>query len=62
MDKRTNKQIFSAMNDKRSLIKTIWNGKKNWIGHIVMGDGVMKLVLEGEWKVRKNLGEDQEWA
>ena len=47
MDKRTNEQILSSMNEKRSLIKTIWDRKKNWIEHVVRGDGLMKLVLEG---------------
>src|SRR6476469_5341022 len=46
MDKRTNEQVLSSMNEKGSLIKTIWNRKRNWIGHIVRGDGLMKLVLE----------------
>ena len=39
MEKRTNQQVLSSMNEKRSLIKTIWNRKKNWIGHVVRGDG-----------------------
>src|SRR6476469_9957493 len=47
MDKRTNKQVLRSMNEKRSLIKTIWGRKKNWIGHVVRGDGLIKLVLEG---------------
>src|SRR6476469_84959 len=36
-----------VMNEKRSLIKTIWDRKKNWIGHVIRGDGLMKLVIEG---------------
>ena len=47
MDKRTNGQVLSSMSEKRSLIKTIWDRKKNWIGHVVRGDGLMKLVQEG---------------
>ena len=35
MDKRTYEQVLSSMNKKRSLIKTIWDRKKNWIGHVV---------------------------
>ena len=37
MDKRTNEQVLSCINEKRSLIKTIWDRKKNWIGHVVKG-------------------------
>ena len=47
MDKRTNEQVLSSMNEKRSYLKTIWDRKKNWIGRVVRGDGLMKLVLEG---------------
>ena len=46
IDKRTNEQVLSYMNEKRSLIKAIWARKKNWIGHVVKGDGLTKLVLE----------------
>ena len=38
------------MNEKRSIIETICDRKKNWIGHVVKGDGLMKLVLEGRLK------------
>ena len=46
MNKRTNEQVRSSMNKKRRLIKTIWDRKKNWIGHVIWEDGLMKLVLE----------------
>ena len=36
------------MYEKRSLIKTISDRKKNWI---VRGDGLMKLVLE--WRMER---------
>src|SRR6476469_8678951 len=61
MDKRTNEQVLSSMNEKRGLIKTVWDRKKNWIGHVVRGDGLMKLVLEGRME-GKSPGEGQEWA
>src|SRR6478609_8922312 len=47
INKMTNEQVLSSMNEKRSLIKTIWGRNKNWIGHVVRGDGLMKLVPEG---------------
>src|SRR6476661_7033908 len=56
MDKRTNEQVISSMNEKRSLIKTIWDSKKNWIGHVVRGDGLMKLVLEGRTEGKRPRG------
>src|SRR6476619_2646248 len=56
MDKRTNEQVVSSMNEKRSLIKTIWDRKKNWIGHVVKGDGRMKLVLEERMEGKSQRG------
>ena len=44
------------MNGKRSLIKTIWDRKKNWMGHVVRGDGLMKLVLEGRMEGKRPRG------
>src|SRR6478609_9650886 len=56
MDKSTNEHGLSSMNEKRSLIKTIWDRKKNWIGHVVRGDGLMKLVLEGRMEEKRTRG------
>src|SRR6476469_7994799 len=56
MDKRTTEQVLSSMNEKRSLIETIWDGKKNWIGHVVLGDGLMKFVLEGRMEGKRPRG------
>src|SRR6478609_5122191 len=56
MDKRTNEQVLSFMNEKRSLIKTIWDRKKNWIEHVVRGDGRMKLVVEGRMEGKRPRG------
>src|SRR6476469_9455505 len=56
MDKRTNELVLSSMNEKRSLVKTIWDRKKNWIGRVVRGDGVMKLVLEGRMERKRQRG------
>ena len=47
MDKMTNEQVLSSMNENRGLRKTIWYRKRNRIGHVVTGDGLMNVVLEG---------------
>ena len=56
IDKRTNEQVLSSMNEKKRLIKTIWERKKNWIGHVVRGDGLMKLVLEERMEGKRPSG------
>src|SRR6476469_2957132 len=44
------------MNEKRSLIETKWVRQKNWVGHVVKGDGLMKLVLEGKMEGKRPRG------
>src|SRR6476469_8159018 len=56
MDRRTNEQVLSSMHEKNSLIKTIWDRKKNWIGHVARGNGLMKLVLEGRMEEKRPRG------
>src|SRR6478609_7206700 len=55
-DRKTNEEIRGLMGEERNMIRTIWERKRNWIGHIVRGfneikpsysNGLMKLVLEG---------------
>ena len=46
-DKKTNEEVLEAIGEKRSLMDTIYNRKKNWIGHIIRGDSLMKDVIEG---------------
>ena len=41
------------MGVKRNTIRTIWERKRNWIGHTVRGDGLMKLVLEERHERKK---------
>jgi len=56
MDKRTNEQVLSSMNEKISLIKTIWDRKKKCIGHVVRGDGLMKLGARRENRRKETKG------
>ena len=65
MDKRTNEQVLGSMNKKRSLIKTIWDRKKNWIGHAVRerwSDEIGAGRENGRKVPRKAQGEGQESA
>src|SRR6476469_2042435 len=56
MDNRTNENVLSSMNEKRSLIKKIWDRKKKWNGNGVRGDCLMKLVLEGRMEEKRPTG------
>ena len=44
------------MGEKRSMVETIVRRKKNWIGHIMRGDGLMKEVMEGKMEGKGGRG------
>src|ERR1043165_114807 len=41
---KTNDEVLLLVGEERNLVKTIEKHKKNWIGHIVRGNGLLKLV------------------
>ena len=41
------------------MAETIVRRKKNWIGHIMRGDGLMKEVMEG--KIEGKRGPGRKW-
>ena len=46
-DKISNDEVLAILNESRCLITTIGERKKNWIGHVLRGDGLLRDVLEG---------------
>ena len=38
------------------MVETMVRRKKNWIGHIMRGDGLMKEVLEGKMEGKRGRG------
>ena len=46
-DRKTNEEVLTAVGEERRLIETVEKRKKNWIGHVVRGGGLLKLTLEG---------------
>ena len=46
-DKKSNEQVLHDVEEERSMWETIVKRKKNWIGHVLRGDGMMKHMIEG---------------
>ena len=42
--------------EKRLMVETRIRRKKNWIGHIMRGDGLMKEVMEVKMEVKRGPG------
>jgi len=47
MEKRTDEEVLNVVAEKRKLVDTVVRRKKNWIGHILRGDGLLRDVIEG---------------
>ena len=43
----TNEEVLRRVGEERQLLNFIRNRKKNWIGHILRGDEIVKKVIEG---------------
>jgi len=56
MDKITNGEILNNVGEKRQLISVIRNRQKNWIGHVLKGEGLLREVMEGRMEGKRVRG------
>ena len=55
-DKKTNEEVLVAVGEERCFVQAIVKRKKNWIGHVVRGNSLSKLVIEGRMVGKKPRG------
>jgi hypothetical protein len=55
-DKITNEEVLRRVGEERKLIDTIVRRKKNWIGHILRSNCMMRDVMEGRMDGRRPRG------
>ena len=55
-EKITNEEVLKRVGEERQLIKMIRNRKKNWIGHVLRGDGLLREVMEGRMEGKRGRG------
>jgi len=60
-DMKTNEEVLQLVQEKRSLMNLIWRRKKNWIGHMLRGESLLREVIEGRM-IGKDQGEENEWV
>lgn len=53
---KTNEAVLSMVGEERQLLNTILQRQKNWLGHVMRGEGLMKLVMEGCVEGRRGVG------
>lgn len=54
--KKTNEEVLQTVGEKATLVNTITNRKKNWIGHILRHDGLLREVIEAKMEGKKTRG------
>ena len=57
-DHISNKDVLKRVKERRSLIETIVRRKKNWIGHVLRGCGMLKEIIEGRFEGNAAEGEE----
>ena len=55
-DHKTNEEVLRMVGVERTLILTIRRRQKNWMGHILRGDGLQKDIMDGKFEGRKSRG------
>ena len=53
---KANDEVLTMVGTKRILIENIVRRKKNWIGHILRGNGLMLEVMEGRMEGKRGRG------
>lgn len=52
----TNEEVLRRIGEGRQLLNVIRNRKKNWIGHILRGEGLVREVIEGRMEGKRSRG------
>jgi len=52
----TNEEVLQRVEEKRSLITTLRERQKNWIGHILRGDSLLREIIEGRMEGKRTRG------
>ena len=55
-DKRTDEEVLQIVGESRKLLQKIQERKKNWIGHVLRGEGLMLEVMEGRMEGKRGRG------
>ena len=59
-DRISNEEVLTMVNESRCLIETIRQRKKNWVGHVLRGNGLLRDVLEGRMLGKAQVGRRRE--
>ena len=55
-ERKTNEEVLEAVGERRRLLEVITKRKKNWIGHVLRGEGLLRDVMEGRMEGKRPRG------
>jgi len=55
-EKISNEKVLERVGEERQLMNMIRWRKKNWVGHVLRGDGLLKEVIEGRMEGKRTQG------
>jgi hypothetical protein len=55
-EKKTDVVVLEMVGEKRHLVDLIVQRKKNWIGHVMRGDGLLRDIIEGRMEGKRPKG------
>ena len=55
-EKKTDEEVLNRVGERRKLVEVVMQRKKNWIGHVLRGEGMMKEVMEGRMEGKRCVG------
>ena len=53
---KTNEEVLEMVEERRSLMRTIQQRQKSWVGHILRSDSLLRTVWEGRMEGKKVAG------
>ena len=56
MDHITNDEVLERVDEEKLLIKTIRKRQKEWTGHILRGESLLKEIIEGRTHGKRSRG------
>src|SRR6267154_6306090 len=59
-EKIRNDEILAMVNEERCPIRTITQRKKNWIGHVLRGNELLRDMMKGRMMGKKRAGKPRE--
>jgi len=55
-ERKTNEEVLRIVGEERQLTNLLRNRKKNWIGHVLRGEGLMRKIMEGRIEGKRTRG------